>query len=176
MKQVAEDTRYFTYLSTARSRGATIGVVLGDARLTLAKADDGGYDAMILDAFSSDSIPAHLLTVEALSSYRKKLRADGVLAFHLSNRHLDVLSVVAALAKSSGLAGLRIQETTAPAGDGTSASTWAVLAASRERLDQLVSRKDWQPLSTSVTRRPRTDDHSDVWSVLRLSEATERAH
>jgi hypothetical protein len=172
VQRIAEDTRYFTYIDAARARGAKVDVVLGDARLTLARVPDASYDALVLDAFSSDSIPVHLLTVEALALYQSKLRPDALLAFHVSNRHLDVLSVVAASAQARGLAGLYILETTAPADDGTSASTWAVLESDATRLRARVSRDDWLALGNLASRPAWTDDHSDVWSVLHLSDET----
>jgi hypothetical protein len=80
-------------------------VILGDARLTLADVPDGRYDALVIDAFSSDSIPVHLLTREALALYRRKLTPDGVVLFHISNRYLDLAPVLAALADDSGMPG-----------------------------------------------------------------------
>ncbi len=169
VQQLAEDPRYFSYVSAARQRGAAIRVTLGDARITLAQEPNATYAAVVLDAFSSDSIPTHLLTREALVLYRTKLAPGGVLVFHLSNRHLDVLSVVAAQARDQELASLPTVERTAPPAPGSSASPWAVLVDERAVLRALVTRSDWQPLP-ATSRNAWTDDHSDVWSVLRLSD------
>src|SRR5690606_20129047 len=79
-------------------------VVLGDARLTLGDQPDGGFDLILVDAFSSDSIPAHLLTREAVRLYRAKLKPDGIIVFHISNRFLELESVVAATAAAEGMA------------------------------------------------------------------------
>ena len=78
-------------------------IVLGDARLTLANAADARYDLIIVDAFSSDSIPVHLLTREAMRIYLSRLTPDGIIVTHISNNHLDLSGVVAATAASEGL-------------------------------------------------------------------------
>jgi spermidine synthase len=94
--RIARDPRYFTYLSSCRAGPPKI--VLGDARRQLLLADDGEFDVIILDAFSSDAIPVHLLTREALQLYVQKLAPGGVLAMHISNVHLDLKSLVGRLA------------------------------------------------------------------------------
>jgi spermidine synthase len=99
---IARDPRLFTYLADALRRGA-VRVVAGDARVSLAAVADGSFDLLVLDAFSSDSIPAHLLTREALALYLRKLAPRGVMAFHISNRTLDLEPVVAAAADALGL-------------------------------------------------------------------------
>ena len=78
-------------------------MVVGDARLRLRDAPDGGYGLIVLDAFSSDAIPMHLLTREALRLYRDKLADGGLIAFHISNRYLDLAPVLGALARDAGL-------------------------------------------------------------------------
>jgi hypothetical protein len=99
VERLARDEQYFHFLTHC---GEKPRVVLGDARLSLAAARDGSFDILVIDAFSSDSIPTHLLTKEALALYYKKLTASGVLLFHISNRYLDLRPVVTALAYSSG--------------------------------------------------------------------------
>src|SRR5262249_31990557 len=88
--RVAEDDRYFTYLSDARAAGIEVRIVPGDARLQMVGAPEKAYDLLFLDAFSSDSVPVHLLTVEALELYLSKLADGGVLALNISNRYLDL--------------------------------------------------------------------------------------
>lgn len=99
--QVARDTRYFSYLADCTPDAA---IIPGDARLTLQREQDGLYDVLFLDAFSSDAIPVHLLTREALAIWRAKLKPDGMLFYHISNRHLDLAPVLAALAGTERLA------------------------------------------------------------------------
>ena len=74
-------------------------IILGDARLTLAEAPDGAYDLIIVDAFSSDAIPVHMLTKEAVQLFLKKLKPEGVVLLHTSNRYLDLNSVLGAILK-----------------------------------------------------------------------------
>lgn len=98
--ELAEE--HFTFLGDARRRGANVDVVLGDARLTLerqpASEADERFDVLVVDAFTSDSIPLHLLTLECFELYQRQLKPDGVLAVHVSNRHLDLRPVVQAAA------------------------------------------------------------------------------
>ena len=102
IKQLATDPAYFSFL--AQCRGKTE-VVLGDGRLTLARAPNQHYGMIILDAFSSDAIPTHLLTREAIQLYLSKLQSDGVLVFHLSNRYLDLERLLGSLALDANLVG-----------------------------------------------------------------------
>src|SRR4029077_11716651 len=90
----------FTFMSEC---GPNIPIVLGDARLTLAEAADGSYDAIIVDAFTSDAIPIHLMTKEAMAIYKAKLSPNGIVALHVSNRHLELASVVAGIAEANGM-------------------------------------------------------------------------
>ena len=106
VERIARDKRYFTFL---RDSPAKVEVVLGDARLSLAKAPDHQYDLIVLDAFSSDAIPVHLITREALKLYLSKLADHGILAFHISNRYLNLKPVLGDLARDANLACL-VQE------------------------------------------------------------------
>lgn len=166
VKRLASDPRYFTFLS---SSAADIRIVLGDARLSLQSAPDAHYQLMVLDAYSSDSIPVHLLTREAVQLYLRKLRPGGLLALHISNQHLRLRPVVAALARDAGLfclvqndTGLSMQDQA----EGKLASEWAVLARSSADLARLSGSKRWQPDPGSPANRVWTDDYSSVVSVL----------
>ena len=97
---LARDERYFTYLSEAAT---TPEILLGDGRLLLAEWPAGSLDLLVLDAFSSDSVPTHLLTREAMATYARALRADGVIAFQLTNRHFDLVGAVGTTARAAGL-------------------------------------------------------------------------
>jgi hypothetical protein len=99
--RIARDPNLFTFLSIC---GTKVPIVLGDARLTLADAPDERYDLIIVDAFSSDAIPIHLMTREAMALYRQKLSPHGMVVMHVSNRHLELASVVAGIARANGLA------------------------------------------------------------------------
>jgi spermidine synthase len=97
---VATDPSLFTLLSACAPDAA---IVRGDARLSLAEEPDQNFDVLVVDAFSSDAIPVHLLTREALALYVRKLRPDGVIVMHISNRFMELASVVAAGAAAEGL-------------------------------------------------------------------------
>jgi hypothetical protein len=97
---IARDPQYFTFLSRCRGRYE---IVLGDGRDTLGKAPDGHYEMIVLDAFTSDVIPEHLLSGEALDLYLQKLTEGGMLVFHISNVHVEVEPLLASLAAESGL-------------------------------------------------------------------------
>ncbi len=92
--------KHFGYLESARRRGVDLDVVIGDARLSLERQTDRAYDVLVLDAFSSDVVPVHLLTREAFEVYRRHLAADGMLALHVSSAHFELQPVVTALAES----------------------------------------------------------------------------
>jgi spermidine synthase len=96
----ARDPALFSFMPEC---GPDVPVVIGDARLTLADEPDGAFDFLLIDAFSSDSIPAHLMTREAVLLYRSKLAPDGMLVFHISNRYLELEGVLAAIAADVGL-------------------------------------------------------------------------
>jgi spermidine synthase len=98
---IASNPQLFTFLSKC-TRGS-YRVILGDARLKLQEAPQGYYGLIVMDAFSSDSVPAHLLTIQALELYLAKLTPEGVLAFHISNRHLNLEPLLAGLSRRAGL-------------------------------------------------------------------------
>ena len=166
VKSIAEDERWFTYLPEARRRGVAAEVVLGDARLTLPAAG-GPFDVLVLDAFTSAAIPVHLLTREALALYAGKLSLSGVIACHISNRHLDLAPVVRGTAEDVGLVSTVDAEPGPPAGPSAFVlgSRWTFLARSA---DALAARG--LPKIVALTARRRgptwTDDRSDLWSVF----------
>jgi hypothetical protein len=115
VERIARDSRYFTYLADSP---ASVHVVLGDARLKLADAPDRKYTLIVLDAFASDAIPVHLITREALQLYVSKLGAHGVIAFHVSNRYVDLPPVLGALARDAHLVALAQDDVIAVGADG----------------------------------------------------------
>jgi hypothetical protein len=163
--RVARDTNYFTYLSDTP---ATVHVMLGDGRLSIAKAPNQYYDLIVLDAFSSDAIPTHLLTLEALSLYRSKLSETGVLALHLSNRYLDLEPVVGRLIQAAGVAGLiRANTGRTPELESTGdPSIWAAIASDSSSLGALQHDIRWRPLRIREGVALWTDDFSNIFSVF----------
>jgi hypothetical protein len=172
MQRVAEDERYFTYLATCRSTRTPYQIVLGDARLRLKDAPDHGYGLIVLDAFSSDSVPTHLLTQEALALYQSKLAPGGMLAFNVSNRYLDLKPVLANLAAAADPPLLCYSrddlDLTAEENEaGKSKSQWLVLAPSDEAVGKLAEDERWQRLEGLRGARLWTDDYSNIFQVLR---------
>lgn len=169
--RVASDDRYFTFLSTCRAKD--LAVVPGDARRRLAADAGGGFDLLVLDAFSSDAIPTHLLTREAFALYLWQLRPGGVLAFHLSNRYLDLPPLVARLAADAdpGLVVRRDEDAAvsdAEAAAGKAPSTWVFVA---RRLEDLGARRVGLDAVTPLPPgRGWTDDFSNLLGVWRTNE------
>jgi len=148
-------------------------VHVGDGRLSLGKEAPGSFDALFLDAFSSGSIPVHLLTLEAFRDYLRVLSPDGVLVVHISNRHLDLAPLLGLTAGELGLAG-RVRLYKAPHWAEHEAlpmmTHLAVLARDASVTLDLTLGADWQPLETrkpSWWRRTWTDDSSSLVPYLR---------
>ncbi|MCA1815183.1 MAG: hypothetical protein LC746_02020 [Acidobacteria bacterium] len=162
---VAEPPDYFTYLSYC-THGAPVSVVLGDARLRLAEAPPQAYGLIVLDAFSSDAIPVHLMTAEALDLYLSKLAPGGVVLFHISNRSLDLHPVVADLARSRSLACLAADDLNHTA--DKEPSQWVAVARGEDDLAPLLKDSRWYKLAGDPARRVWTDDYSNIVSVFKL--------
>lgn len=162
--RIARDPKLFRFLSSCAPDAR---IVLGDARLTLANEKAGGFDNLLIDAFSSDAIPMHLLTREALALYLAKLADDGILTIHISNRHLELQSVVAALARDAGVpAMIKLDPGEGRASlDGRVASIVAAIAKKPEALKPLENVPGWQPIAGGGIE-PWTDDFSNVVSAL----------
>jgi hypothetical protein len=163
--RIAENPRYFTFLSTCR---VTPRIVLGDARRQLAREPDDSFDLIVLDAFSSDAIPVHLLTQEAFALYARKLSPHGVLTFHLSNRYLDLPPLVARLGAAHDPPFLTKLDEDMPTDRereaGKFRSAWAVLARSPADLGGVAKDVHWQPLPAKPGPVWR-DDFSNLLAV-----------
>jgi hypothetical protein len=167
--RIAQDARLFNFLQACRPN---VPITLGDGRLTLAEAPDGAYDLIIVDAFSSDAIPIHLLTREAMAMYLEKLSAHGVVVLHVSNRHLELLSVVAGIASANGLITHVYDPETFTSRPIPPPSVVAAVARSEIDFGPL-SPLDWKLKASNPNRRPWTDDYSNIVGSLRiLSGAT----
>jgi len=169
--RVAEDTRYFTYLHDAFPDPSKKHIEVGDARLRLKDAPDHGYGILVLDAFSSDAVPAHLLTREALALYESKLAPGALLAAHVSNRHIDLRPVFADLARDAGLVALTRADahvTDEETADGKMISRWIAVGSPGPALDALLHDARWEKLESDPERRVWTDDYSSLLGVLRL--------
>jgi len=163
VERIARDPRFFSFLEVCGSRCR---VVLGDARLSLT-ASQQVHDLLVLDAFSSDAIPVHLLTSEALATYVSRLAPHGMLAFHVSNNHLDLVPVLARLAHAFGLASAwRLDVVVDPSRTGNSSSLWVVMARRREDLGTIAADQRWKVLGSDA-RPVWSDDFSNIWTAIR---------
>jgi SAM-dependent methyltransferase len=145
-------------------------VVLGDARMTIAKTPDGTYDVLIIDAFSSDSIPMHLLTREALALYLRKLAPGGRLLFHISSRRLNLTPVVAALAADAAVPG-RVLFDKPPPGSSIwrrSPAEAVVIARRNGDLNSFSDKEGWNALTTAGSQYLWTDQRADLLRVIRF--------
>jgi SAM-dependent methyltransferase len=162
--RVAQDTNWFTFL--ARSRAGATRIVEGDARLRLAAEPDARFDLLLLDAFSSDAIPVHLLTREAVALYFRKLRPGGWLGAHISNRYLDLEPVVAALGADAGLEVRSANDMDEGNYPGKEASHWMVLARTRDDLRPLLRKSLWVPPDSTRRVSLWTDQRSALLPVF----------
>ncbi|HEY6826946.1 MAG TPA: fused MFS/spermidine synthase [Gemmatimonadaceae bacterium] len=163
--KIAADDRLFHFLHAAV---VTPRIVLGDARLSLAAAPKRSLDVLLVDAFSSDAIPTHLLTREALSLYRQRLAEDGIIAWHISNRYLDLRPVLQGLAADAGMTALIMSDQRIPKeSGGRFPSVWVAMSAGPQTVASLRSDARWQPLRSPRPPIVWTDERSDVLSVLR---------
>jgi len=153
----------FTYLADSPAK---VEVVLGDARLSLEREAPQGFDVLAVDAFSSDSIPVHLLTAEAFAVYFRHLKPGGILAVHISNRFLDLKPVVKAAAAALGKTA-RIVEDESDDARGTYGTTWVLVAESPEAFAEAPLAGAAEPLESTRAIRPWTDDYSDLYGILK---------
>lgn len=162
--QVARDTRWFHYLERCNPQ---VQMVVGDARLSLTKEPDRSFDLLIMDAFSSDAVPTHLLTREAIELYLNKLKNDGLLAFHITNRHLALKKVLAQHAEALHLAGLLQEYKPDNPAPLVVATDWVVLSKNSQRLERLRQSRlgHWQSLPLTFDLKPWTDDFTNIIGI-----------
>lgn len=162
---VAGDSRYFSYLQQCAK--APVETVLGDARLRLQRAPDQHFGLIVLDAFNSDAIPTHLLTLEAVKLYLAKLAPGGRLAFHLSSKYVDLRPVIGDLAARLDLVCLVNDELKSDPAEGLDPALWAALARRADELGALRNDSRWRRLEGRTNARVWTDDFSNVLGVIR---------
>jgi hypothetical protein len=161
---IARDSGLFSYLSTCLPK---VPVIVGDARLTLTAEPAASFDYLLVDAFSSDAIPVHLMTTEALKLYLTKLTDKGLLAIHVSNLHLDLAPVLAAsLTELPGVSGVLVRERRPGGGLDATGSRVVLLSRDAQLIARALAWADAKPLrSTGVAAW--TDDYADLFSALR---------
>lgn len=159
--KIARDPKRFTFISEC---APDVPIVLGDARLTLAKEPDGVYDLIVVDAYSSDAIPVHLATREAMAIYKAKLAPQGVVVMHISNRHLELQSVVTGIAAANGLKSWvwTNDEEEEDEENYIFSSDVVISAAEPDDIGTLSSAKTWVLTEANPELRTWSDDYSNI--------------
>jgi hypothetical protein len=160
----------FTYL---RDSKATVKIVTGDARISLTHQPPQGFDVLVVDAFSGDAIPVHLLTAEAMTLYRRHLAPGGVIAFHVSNQYLDLAPVIGRLAEANGM---EAQEVHTAANDarGEMQAAWVLVSTRREFFDAPEIERAGVPVAASGALW--TDDYSSLLPLVRWNLGEVKGH
>ena len=138
------------------------------------KAQEKSYDIIILDAFSSDSIPTHLVTKEAVSMYLEKLKENGVIAFHITNNYLDLRPVLSNLAKEFNLVAYSRNDFILPEEEknlGKKPSMWLIVARDRKDLGSIAYDQNWKMLPGDLAKQLWTDDFTNIVSVFKWKKA-----
>ena len=158
--RIAKNPKNFTFLAKCQPNAD---IVVGDARLTMAREDNESYDLFVIDAFSSDAIPVHLMTKEAIEMYLNKLKPDGVVLLHVSNCYLDLELVLGAILKElpAGTAGIAVSDSNADGSYAQSTSSVVIFAKSAEALEPYRSFDGVSDLDDGGLRG-WTDDYSDI--------------
>ena len=171
MARIATTSGYFSFLRRCTPQAR---IILGDARLTLAEQPPGDLDLLAIDAFSSDSVPMHLLTREAFGVYARALQPRGVLAVHISNRYLDLKPVVAAAAADGGWSAVRLSHAPAKAdqADNGTASVWVLMSRDPRSIDAVIAGSTdfaiWEQLERPRAFTAWTDDYASILPLLDL--------
>jgi spermidine synthase len=169
--RIAEDPRYFSYLADARARpGVTLRTLPVDGRIGLRAMPKASYDLIVIDAFSSDAIPAHLITRDAVAIYLSRLNTRGVIAFHVSNRFFNLQPVLARIAEDQRLVCYARNDHDVPperAAEAMRPSVWVVLARDDRDLGQLAhSTPRWVRPMAGAAVPLWTDDYTNVLGAL----------
>ncbi|HXI08204.1 MAG: spermidine synthase [Bradyrhizobium sp.] len=163
MVDSARDPKYFTYIQKCEP---DLKPVIGDARLTFAKEPNGIYDVIIVDAYSSDAIPIHLATEEAMAIYKDKLAPQGAVVMHISNRHLELESVVVGIADANDLKSWVYSEDTGRDAEYIFSTTVVVSAREEADVGKLASSDKWTLTEAEDHQRVWTDDYSNIIGAL----------
>jgi hypothetical protein len=163
MVDTARDPKYFTYITSCEP---DLKPVIGDARLTFAREPDGIYDLIIVDAYSSDAIPIHLATQEAMKIYKDKLAPQGAVLMHVSNRHLELASVVVGIAQANDLKSWVYDEDSGRDDEYIFATNVVVSARADADVGKLDSSDKWEETAAVPNQRVWTDDYSNVLGAV----------
>ncbi|MDB5631077.1 MAG: hypothetical protein JWQ51_3417 [Tardiphaga sp.] len=163
MVDTARDPKYFSFISKCEP---DLKPVIGDARLTFAKEQDGQYDMIIVDAYSSDAIPIHLATEEAMAIYKAKLAPQGVVVMHVSNRHLELASVIVGIADENDLKSWVFSEDSNRDNEYIFATSVVVSARAEADVGKLATSDSWAETDPTPGQRVWTDDYSNVLGAV----------
>jgi hypothetical protein len=163
MVDTARDPKYFTYIQNCEP---DLKPVMGDARLTFAKEPSGSYDLIIVDAYSSDAIPIHLATEEAMAIYKDKLAPQGAVVMHVSNRHLELASVIVGIADANDLKSWVYSEDSGRDNEYIFATSVVVSAREEADVGSLASSDVWALTEADDNQRVWTDDYSNVLGAV----------
>jgi hypothetical protein len=163
MVDTARDPKYFSYIKNCEP---DLKPVIGDARLTFAREPDGIYDLIIVDAYSSDAIPIHLATEEAMKIYKDKLAPQGAVVMHVSNRHLELASVVVGIAEANELKSWVYNEDSNRDNEYIFATEVVVSAREDADVGKLASSDLWELTEADENQRVWTDDYSNVLGAV----------
>jgi spermidine synthase len=162
--RIAQDPKRFSFLKECKPDAK---FVIGDARLTLADQPDGQFDFLLIDAFSSDAIPTHLLTKEAMAIYKQKVKPDGIVLVHISNKHMVLSSAVAGIAKANGMV-WRGSDSDEGYDEDNHIFGSNVVAVARDEaaLGRLAKAKSWETVDPDPDKWVWTDDYSNVIGAI----------
>ena len=163
MVDTARNPKYFTYIRDCEPH---LKPVIGDARLTFALEPDGIYDLIIVDAYSSDAIPVHLATQEAMKIYKDKLAPQGAVVMHVSNRNLELSSVVVGIAQANDLKSWVCKRVSNRDNEYIYSTSVVVSARDEADVGKLASAKDWTLTEADKNQRVWTDDYSNVLGAV----------
>lgn len=173
VKKIAKESGFFTYLTDCVTSNITINIIIGDGRLEIQKKPVSSYDLILLDAFSSDSIPMHLITQEAFAVYLQKMKSDGILIINLSNRYLDLIPIVSRIAAQHQYTALykehiidksRYESKEIP--ESISSSVWLMMTRDQTIIDNLKS-LEWSSHKSVKDISIWTDHHASILSAIR---------
>lgn len=167
IERIARQPEYFTYLADCPAK---VDVILGDARLSLVHGPQRQFDLLIIDVFTSDSVPLHLVTREAFAEYLKRLTDRGILAAHISSCYLNLEPVLSRLAADAGLAACVCHDNAHATSLDAVPSTWVAMARHAESLRTLIADVRWQPLANDAGRL-WTDDFSNIVDAIQFNKS-----
>ncbi|HEY9785344.1 MAG TPA: fused MFS/spermidine synthase [Candidatus Obscuribacterales bacterium] len=170
--QLATDPFYFTYVYSAYRRGVLLNFLIGDARIKLQEAPDNSFGVIVLDAFSSDVMPLHLMTREALQLYLRKLAPGGVIAYHASSKYYDIVPILWNLIRDARLHGLICYGDRTDPRIGRTEALWVLVMREKETMQKLKLSPLW--LEHPVIERPEqpvwTDDYCNPLAFIKDKE------